>query len=227
LNPVNDARAMSQTLRDIGFEVIYGENLSQNEMKRNIRALGEKVRNGGVGLFYYAGHGTQIKGRNFLIPIGATITSEEEIEYEPVDVGLLLAQMETARNRLNVVILDACRNNPFARRFRSPNNGLASIDAPSGTLIAYATAPGSVASDGAGKNGLYTQDLLKRIRTPDLNIEQVFKQVRVSVRDQIAGQANTLGVFIAGGRFLFLHNKACSKHCNRQSLRVRSGGDRA
>jgi hypothetical protein len=188
LNPVNDARAMAQTLRNLQFEVLYGENLSQNDMKRNIRAFGEKIRNGGVGLFYYAGHGIQIRGINYLIPVGATIVSEEEVEYESVDVGLVLAQMAAARNKLNIVILDACRNNPFARSFRSAEKGLASIDAPSGTLLAYATAPGSVASDGAGGNGLYTQELLKNMRTPGASIEQVFKQVRIGVQDKTQGK---------------------------------------
>jgi hypothetical protein len=188
LNPVNDARAIAQALRRFGFEVIHGEDLSQNDMKRNIRAFGEKIRNGGVGLFYYAGHGIQIRGSNYLIPVGATIASEEEVEYESVDVGLVLAQMETARNQLNIVILDACRNNPFARSFRSAQRGLASIDAPGGTLIAYATAPGSVASDGAERNGLYTQQLLKYMLIPELSIEQVFKQVRVAVRSQSQGK---------------------------------------
>jgi caspase domain-containing protein len=187
-NPVNDARAIAEALRSFGFDVIYGENLSQNDMKRNIRAFGAKIRNGGVGLFYYAGHGIQIDGRNYLIPVGATITTEEEVEYESIDVGLALAQMESAHNRLNIVILDACRNNPFARAFRSVNSGLASINAPSGTLIAYATAPGSVASDGTQGNGLYTQQLLKYLRMTDLSIEQVFKQVRVAVRSQTDGK---------------------------------------
>ncbi|MEW6208628.1 MAG: SUMF1/EgtB/PvdO family nonheme iron enzyme [Acidobacteriota bacterium] len=189
LNPVNDAKDMSAALRALGFEVIYGENLSQNLMKRNIRAFGDKIRNGGVGLFYYAGHGIQISGVNYLVPVNAVITKEEEVEYESVDVGLVLAQMENARNRLNIVILDACRNNPFARSFRSTKNGLASIDAPSGTLIAYATAPGSVASDGgAGRNGLYTEELLRFMQTPDLNIEQVFKRVRIAVQSKTQGK---------------------------------------
>ena len=188
LNPVNDARAMANALRNLGFEVLYGENLSQNDMKRNIRAFGEKIRTGGVGLFYYAGHGIQIRGINYLIPVGATITKEEEVEYESVEIGLVLAQMEAARNQLNIVILDACRNNPFARSFRSAQKGLASIDAPSGTLLAYATAPGSVASDGEGENGLYTQEILKNMRLPGVSIEQVFKQVRIGVQDKTQGK---------------------------------------
>jgi len=188
LNPVNDARAMSQALRRFGFELVYGENLSLTDMKRNIRTFGEKIRNGGVGLFYYAGHGVQINGRNYLIPVSATITKEEEVEDEAVDVGLVLAQMQNARNRLNLIILDACRNNPFARSFRSINSGLASINAPSGTLIAYATAPGSVASDGAAKNGLYTQELLNTMSVPGLKIEELFKRVRIAVQNKTAGK---------------------------------------
>ena len=188
MNPVNDARDMAAALRGMGFEVIFGENLSQTDMKRNIHAFGEKIRNGGVGLFYYAGHGIQVRGSNYLIPVDATITSEEEVEYESVNAGQLLSQMAAARNRLNIVILDACRNNPFARSFRSAEKGLASIDAPSGTLIAYATAPGSVASDGAGRNGLYTQELLKYMKQPDVGIEQLFKQVRAAVRSRTEGK---------------------------------------
>lgn len=182
-NPVNDARAMREALVRLGFEVVYGENLTQNQMKEAIRSFGNKIRGSGVGLFYYAGHGTQVKGQNYLIPIGANVASEAEVEYESVDVGRVLALMEDAGNELNIIILDACRHNPFARSYRSVTHGLASIDAPSGSLIAYATAPGSVASDGKGKNGLYTQELLKYMNTPGLSIEEIFKRVRVSVRD--------------------------------------------
>ena len=187
LNPVNDARQMARALREVGFEVVLGENLSQIDMKRQIRLFGDKIRGGGVGLFYYAGHGIQFNGRNYLIPVNAAITKEAETEYEAVDLGFVLAQMEEARNMLNIVILDACRNNPFARSFRSSKSGLASVDAPSGTLIAYATAPGSIASDGRGKNGLYTQELLKYMRLPGVSIERVFKKVRIAVIDQTKG----------------------------------------
>jgi len=182
-NPVNDARDMAQSLAALGFEVIHRENLNQNDMKRSIRAFGEKIRGGGIGLFYYAGHGVQVSGINYLIPVDAKIEGEEEVEYECVDAGFVLAQMENARNRMNIMILDACRNNPFARNFRSASRGLAQMDAPSGTLIAYSTAPGSVASDGNARNGIYTQELLKFIRTSNLSIEEVFKRVRISVRN--------------------------------------------
>jgi hypothetical protein len=187
-NPVNDARDMAAALRGLGFEVVFGENLSQNDMKRNIRAFGEKIRSGEVGLFYYAGHGVQVNGENYLIPVGTVITKEEEVEYEAVNVGFVLAQMGNARNKLNVIILDACRNNPFARSFRSNTRGLAYINAPSGIIIAYATAPGSVASDGDGRNGLYTQELLDAMRVPGLKLEDVFKRVRIGVQSKTKGK---------------------------------------
>lgn len=186
-NPVNDARDMSTALKNYGFDVIYKENVDQNEMKRAIREFGTQIRNAKVALFYYAGHGVQVNTRNstrnYLVPVDAKVSAEEEMEYEAVDAGFVLAQMESAQSSVNIVILDACRNNPFARSFRSAANGLAQMDAPSGTLIAYATAPGSIASDNArGRNGLYTQELLKIMATPGLGVEEVFKRVRVSVR---------------------------------------------
>jgi len=143
-NPVNDAHDMAQALTELGFEVIYRENLNKNDMKRAIREFGTKIRGGGVGLFYYAGHGVAVKGTNYLVPIDAKVEREEEVEYECVDADFVLLQMDDAGNRLNVVILDACRNNPFARGFRSASRGLVQMHAPSGTLIAYATAPRSV-----------------------------------------------------------------------------------
>ena len=187
-NPVHDASDMAQALRELGFDVVYKENLNQPDMKRAIRAWGEQLRGGAVGLFYYAGHGVQVRGENYLVPVDAKIESEEEVEYEGVHVGFVLAQMDSASNPMNIVILDACRNNPFARSFRSASRGLASMNAPSGTLIAYATAPGAVASDGQARNGLYTQELLKVMRTPGLGIEEVFKRVRISVRALTQGQ---------------------------------------
>jgi hypothetical protein len=188
-NPVNDATDVAAALKTLGFEVLSYTDLDQNGMKKAIREFGARLRaNGGVGLFYYAGHGVQVKGANYLIPVSAEVQTEEEVEYESVEVGLVLAQMESAKNNMNIVILDACRNNPFARSYRSADKGLASIDAPSGTLIAYSTAPGSVASDGNGRNGLYTQELLKQIQTKNLTIEDVFKRVRAGVQQQTQGK---------------------------------------
>jgi Caspase domain len=187
-NPVNDAMDMSRLLTSLGFQVIYKQNASQAEMKSAIREFGANIVRGDVALFYFAGHGAQVNGENYLIPVDAVITKEEEVEYESVNAGFVLAQMASAANKLNIVILDACRNNPFARSFRSTTRGLAQMNAPAGSIIAYATEPGSVAADGKGKNGLYTGELLKAIRTPGLQIEDVFKQVRVAVRNKSQGK---------------------------------------
>jgi hypothetical protein len=181
-NPVNDAYAMALTLERLGFDVLIRVDVkTKDEMKRVIREFGFKLKQGGTGLFYFAGHGLQVKGFNYLIPVRAEIYSEEEVEYEGVDVGFVLAQMESAQNQMNIVILDACRNNPYARSYRSTTSGLASINAPTGSVIAYATAPGSTAMDGIGKNGLYTSVLLKQITQEGLKIEEVFKKVRAEV----------------------------------------------
>jgi hypothetical protein len=203
-NPVNDASAMAQLLGELGFEVIYKQNASQAEMKRAIREFGDKIVKGDVALFYYAGHGAQMNGENYLIPVDAVITKEEEIEYESVNAGFALAQMASAANTLNIVILDACRNNPFARSFRSQSQGLAQIRAPAGTIIAYATEPGSVAADGKGKNGLYTEELLKSMRAPGLKIEDVFKQVRVAVRKKSQGKQTPWESSSLEGDFYFV-----------------------
>lgn len=178
-NPVNDARDMAAALRKLGFEVIEKTNVSQKEMNRAIVQFGEKLRADTVALFFYAGHGIQVKGKNYLIPVDAQIQSEASIRAETVDVDGVLDQLTVSS--LNIVILDACRNNPFERRFRSIGGGLAQMDAPKGSLIAYATAPGKTAADGDSRNGLYTQELLKHIQTPDLPLEAVFKRVRVGV----------------------------------------------
>ena len=187
-NPPNDAQAVGRLLRDLGFDVVEKENLTQKDLKKEIQAFGQRLLKGGVGLFYYAGHGMQVNGRNYLIPIGAQIEHEKQVEYEAVDVGMVLAEMDHARNRLNIVILDACRDNPFARSFRSGAQGLASMNAPSGTLIAYATAPGSVANDGSGENGIFTGELVKAMGTQGLKVEDVFKQVRAAVREATQGR---------------------------------------
>jgi hypothetical protein len=183
-NPPNDARDMAATLRTLGFDVTSGINVNQRDMKRLIREFGQKLRAGGSGLFYYAGHGVQSKGRNYLVPVDADIQSEAEVEDSGVDVGLVLNYMDDAQNGLNIVILDACRNNPFSRSFRSASEGLAQVDAPTGTLIAYATAPGRVASDGLGQNGLYTSELLKQMRVPGLSATEMFMHVRAEVMKQ-------------------------------------------
>ena len=183
-NTVNDARSMDKTLRDLGFSVDLVENATQKEMKKRIDLFGRKLqRVKGVGLFYFSGHGMQVNGQNYLIPLGANLDSEEDVEYESVNAGRIVAKMESARNLMNIIILDACRNNPFVRSFRSATQGLALLKPPAGTFIAYATSPGSVASDGLedSGNGLYTGELIKHMKTPGLKLEDVFKRVRSSV----------------------------------------------
>jgi hypothetical protein len=191
-NSVNDARDIAETLRELHFDVTYTENTTQKEMRRTIQAFGEKLREKrGVGLFYYAGHGVQVNGTNYLLPIDVKIQSSADIEYEGVNAGFVVAQMESAENPMNIIILDACRNNSFGsntRSLRSSEDGLAQMIAPVGTLIAYSTAPGSVAFDGDQKNGLYTQELLRNMRIPGLSLEQVFKRVRISVRSKSRGR---------------------------------------
>jgi hypothetical protein len=187
-NPVNDARAIVKALQESGFSVIVRENVDQRGMLGALREFGDRLRSGGTGLFYYAGHGMQIKGRNYLIPVGAAIAREDEVAYSAVDAQAVLDKMEAAGNVANIMILDACRNNPFSRSTRSGQTGLAQMDAPVGTLVAYATSPGAVASDGGGANGLYTQHLLTAIRQPGNKVEDVFKQVRANVRRDSQGK---------------------------------------
>lgn len=187
-NPVNDARAIAKALEASGFQVTLRENVDQRAMLASLREFGDKLRSGGTGLFYFAGHGMQIKGRNYLVPVGAAIEREDEVAYNAVDAQAVLDKMEAAGNEANIMILDACRNNPFGRSSRSAQSGLAQMDAPVGTLVAYATAPGTVASDGTGSNGLYTQHLLKAMGQPGSKVEDVFKQVRANVRRDSQGK---------------------------------------
>jgi hypothetical protein len=180
-NPANDARAMTASLRKLGFTVIERIDAGKKAMEDAILEFGEKLKAGGVGLFYYAGHGVQVRGHNYLVPLDASLPSEASVRVQAVDVDLVLEQMSEARNRANVVILDACRNNPFLPQRRGAGKGLAAIDAARGTLIAYSTAPGTVAVDGEGPNSPYTESLVRAIDQPGLTVEEVFKRVRQTV----------------------------------------------
>jgi hypothetical protein len=203
-NPVNDARAVTRALSELGFEVIHREDLGREDLRRAIREFSVKIQQGGVGLFYYAGHGVQIKGENYIVPVDAAPESADEVDDDAVNVSYVLEKMEAAGNRLNVLILDACRNNLFTRSFRSGSDGLAVVNAPTGTLIAYATAPGAVASDGGtAGNGVYTQELLRFMRTPGLSIEEVFKRVRIAVRGRTQGRQTPWEASSLEGDFYF------------------------
>lgn len=209
-NPVNDANDMASELRRLGFSVTLKTDATQRTMERAIRDFGKQLREGGVGLFYYAGHGVQVKGSNYLLPIGAVVESEGDVKYEAVDAGLVLAKMEDAGNGLNIIVLDACRDNPFARSFRSGSRGLAKMDAPTGSILAYSTAPGSVAADGTGSNGLYTQYLLKHISNSKVKIEDVFKQVRIDVIRESGKKQTPWESSSLTGNFFFHPDKTVS-----------------
>lgn len=202
-NPLNDARAMAGALRELNFEVTLLENADRMKMQRAALEFGRKLSEDVVGLFYFAGHGMQVRGVNYLIPIGAQVGSEEEIEVEALDVNYVLSRMATAKNRFNIVILDACRNNPFERSFRSSSAGLAAISAPRGTLIAYATAPGAVAADGQGANGLYTGELVASLKAPNLTLEQTFKNARAEVVTKSGGKQTPWESSSVIGDFIF------------------------
>src|SRR4030043_222860 len=179
-NPENDARSMTGVLRRLGFTVYPYENLYAGQVKKAIDDFGLKLKGNTVGLFYYAGHGIQAKGYNYLIPVDAMLETEEQVEYDCVRADRILSLMENSGTKVNIIILDACRNNPFERSWTrsATGKGLAFMNAPRGTLIAYATAPGNTASDGAGKNGLYTSAILESIQIPDINVIQMFQNVR-------------------------------------------------
>lgn len=185
-NPVNDATDVATELRKSNFDVNLVTNATYVQMREAMRRFQEKLSQGPkdqtVGLFYYAGHGVQFQDENYLVPVDAAVNFEDDIVRMCFPVQrMVLNNMENTNSRMNIVILDACRNNPFPAANRSVSQGLAEMKRARGSFIAYATAPGSVASDGTGRNGLYTQELLKALRKPGLTIEQVFKEVRMNV----------------------------------------------
>ena len=177
-NPVNDAHDMAATLRSLDFEVIEKTNLDKRSLENAAESFEDKVRSDDVALFYYSGHGLQVDGANYLIPLNANIDEENDVRYEAVELNRIMEKL--AKAKLNIIILDACRDNPF-RGMRSASKGLAQIATNKvGTFIAYSTAPGATAADGTGRNSPYTKHLLEQMQT-DLKIEETFKEVRKSV----------------------------------------------
>jgi uncharacterized caspase-like protein len=183
-NPANDAKLMADTLKDLGFDVSLVVDADQKGMKRAIREFGEKLRATGpqgIGLFFYAGHGVQVDGENYLLPIGAEIQAEGDVELEAVSAASVLSQMQYAGNAINLVFLDACRNNPLTRSFRSGTRGLARVDAPRGSFVGYSTAPGDVSVDGDATDSPYTLALVEELKTPGNSIEEAHRAVRGKV----------------------------------------------
>jgi hypothetical protein len=182
-NPVNDARLIGSRLEQAGFRVTRRENLDRNGMAAALRDFGSALNENTVAVLYYAGHALQLRDQNFMIPIDAEIRNEDDVGLQGVDLTFILGRMSRAKSRVNVVILDACRDNPFAKRASSSAQGLAQMDAPIGTLLAYATAPGKQAPDGIGQRGnsIYTTELARHLLTPGLPVELMFKRVREAV----------------------------------------------
>ena len=207
-NPQHDAQDIAKALKNQGFGVSLHLDSTQAQMEAAISEFGRKLYQGGVGLFYYAGHGVQVDGENYLIPVGSRIEGASDVRYKAVNVGQIIGKMGEARNGLNIVILDACRDNPFSRGFRSSTRGLAVVNsaAAKGTLIAYATSPGKVASDGDTRNGLYTKHLLKNMQTPGLPVEQVFKRVLRGVEQETNGKQSPWTSSSFSGDFYFVQH---------------------
>ncbi|MGR9098999.1 MAG: caspase family protein [Gammaproteobacteria bacterium] len=198
-NPENDARDMGDTLRAAGFNVILKLNASQEDIEDGIVEFGKRIKeDGGIGLFYYAGHGVQLQGFNYLVPIASRIKTQKDIRYKAVNVNLVIEEIIAAKNEINIIIVDACRNNPLPKgRGRDKIIGLARTEVPEGTLIAYATSPGSVAKDGEGRNGVYTKHLLQNMKAPNVPIETMFKRIMQGVmmetdRQQIPWMTSSL-----------------------------------
>ena len=185
-NPAHDAEDIAEALRGLGFIVHSKLNANQREIEDAVKGFVGEIQNGDVGLFYFSGHGVQVHGENYLMPVGGSIESETDVRYKAVNAGLILGKMEESRNRTNIFILDACRNNPF-KGFRSLSKGLTMMDAPVGTFIAYATAPGSVAADGTDRNSPYAKHLMQALKMKGVPIEKVFKQVLREVRKETEG----------------------------------------
>ena len=187
-NPANDAKEIGETLKAAGFEVNTlldtGREQLVGAIRDYVQAMEQKKA---VGLFYFAGHGVQLAWRNYMLPIDAAIDKIDDVGQQSVDIARLMEGLTRAGNPMNVIILDACRENPFGKDVRVEQKGLSQMDAPTHSILAYATSPGNVASDGDGANGLYTENLLREMKVQEAKIEDVFKRVRLSVRRKTNG----------------------------------------
>lgn len=190
-NPDNDAVLVARTLKDLGFVLVGGDartDLDKRALDEAVQAFGREMQGADVAMFYYAGHGVQVRGTNYLVPVDANPTREADVDFQMLDVNLVLNQMQGSGTRLNMIILDACRNNPFgARGLRAASGGLAQLRAPDGTLISYATQPGNVAQDGDDGHSPYTRALAATLRRPGLDLFGTFNQVGLAVKRATGG----------------------------------------
>jgi len=203
INPRNDADDMSSVLQKVGFEVINLRDASLSEMRKGVREFGDKLMNYDVGLVYYSGHGIEVKGRNFFLPVSEDIQNEDEIADQALDANLILEKMASAKKNVNILIVDACRNNNLRSKYRGASSGLASMDAPRGTIVAFATSPGKVAEDGVSGNSPYTKFLIKEILVPNRPIESVFKATRRAVLEETRGRQTPWENTSLSGDFYF------------------------
>lgn len=188
-NPDNDAQSMAQFLNSAGFEVVAATDLTQNDMLRVVQDFSAKVASRGpntVAMVYYAGHGVQLAGENYLVPVDARVSSPTELVNNSVRLVDVMSTLETIPSRMRIVILDACRNNPFPT-INDAGSGLAIVDAPNGSIVGYSTAPGAEAQDGTGGHSPYTQAFLNVAHEPNVPIEQLFKRVRLEVNQTTSG----------------------------------------
>ncbi len=182
-NPKNDAAAIGKQLKLMGFDIDLLLDANLKDIGAAIQKYTTRLaKSKAIGLFYYAGHGVQLGWRNYLVPVDANLDRVDDIPKQTFELNTMLAGLNKAQNQMNIVILDACRDNPFGKKLPMEQKGLSQFDAPSASLLCYATAPGNVASDGSGSNGLFTENLLREMRNPDAKIEDVFKRVRLKVR---------------------------------------------
>jgi uncharacterized caspase-like protein len=185
-HPLNDASDMHEALKKLHFETALLRDATFEQMEDALDAFGRKLRQGGVGLFYYTGHGVQIEGQNYLIPVDTLLQSPSQVKDRAVPVHRLLKRMADAGNRWNIIVLDAGRDHVLARSW--PQRGLAVMQAARGSLIAYSTAPGEVVLDGSERNGVYTKHLLRHITQRGITVEELFKRVRLGVKEETKGK---------------------------------------
>ena len=201
-NPVNDANLMEGTLKQLGFEVIKRINASKNEMESALREFSNKLPQYNVALFYYAGHGVQVEGENFLVPVDATLANKSDCQWEALPVDRIVKQFEQVPDNINIIILDACRNNPFRSWTRGGSEGFKALGAVRGSFVAFATSEGATASDGTGMNGIYTEELVRQM-TQTQTIESVFKKTRKEVMDKTGGKQIPMEWSYLTGDFYF------------------------
>ena len=208
-NPVNDAGRIAAALTRVGFDVVQANDLPLAEMRRALATFaGRLTGDDTVALFYYAGHGVQLNGQNYLLPVDGTFKSEADIRLAGIRLDEILEAMRPEKSRLSIAILDACRDNPFPAVTRSIRRGLAPVNAPAGTLIAYSTAPGHVALDGVGGLSPYAKAFATALGRPGLTIEDVFKTTRLAVMQDTGGQQVPWEHSSLIGRFVFQEGAA-------------------